>query len=246
MKRILLLALALVSSMTLFAENHKVVKINTPAMRDSSGKRVYQLAQSPEVYKRKAFSISYGTMAVTSFNWYANDVFKSRTELDKQYSGTLSGQKDYNIGTIAISYGYEFTPWCEFYVPVLISYTSGKLYQDMPSGDGYGEGPYNDLWVAIMPSVRFNWIRTPKISLYSRVGVGLGLANRYESFTTAMNTKVSFAWHLSPIGAEFGGKNTCFFIEAGYGYAGLISMGAKFKIKAGVGQHKEWYEKYIH
>lgn len=73
-----------------------------------------------------------------------------------------------------------------------------------------------------MVSAKAAWLRREHIALYSRLGAGVLLMSGSGSVTPA------FAFQLSPIGFEFGGRQVRGFVEGGFGMSGFVNGGIKF------------------
>lgn len=243
---------------TTYAQGGRIVTPFTPRITDSTGNRVYVQPQEKR-HSRIAVTLSYGYAPVTSFNSYANARFPFIFN-NKGQNGTVhydGGQIDHNLGSISLGFNYEITPWLELNIPFVYSHSTGyqryvvDLGQTIPPIDM--SGTLSDDWVTILPSVRINWMRNNWLSLYTRVGVGIGIGNRWVSIDADQSTKCVFGYQVSPVGVEMGKGKFCFYIEGGYGYTGCVTAGIKLKVgkvlkngKTSTGRQVDWYEKYMH
>lgn len=219
----------------------------TPRVTDSTGKKVY--VQPQKVRKsRIAVTFGYGYSAVTSYDSYANKRFPFVHNNFPNAQNVPPGHITGSIGTISIGFNYEITPWLELNVPFVYSHNSGR--QEFRQETNTGQ---KDNWVTLLPNLRINWMRNNWLSVYSRVGVGLGLGNRWVSVDQDQSTKAIFAYQVSPVGIEMGKGNFCFFVEGGYGFTGAVTAGIKLKVgkllksgKMSTGRQVNWYDKYLH
>lgn len=79
----------------------------------------------------------------------------------------------------------------------------------------------------VIPTVDFSYWRNDWINLYGSAGAGLMATRRVEknnSDAKPLNTR-ELAYQMNPIGVRIGNKTIGGFIEAGYGYKGLITAG---------------------
>ena len=217
----------------------------TPAQRGEDGKRVYVKPQTN--YRRSSISIGYGYGSVTMIDRYANKLAESVNVLNFEKKGELKTR----TGTFSVSYGHEFTPWLEIDFPVLISVAQGEFASGVISPDAQPPYLYDDLWITFMPSVRINWLRNEWFSFYTKAGVGFSMMSRWETDNKDYRNKVALAWQVSPVGVEFGKNWFNFFMEGGYGYAGYVHAGIKFKFGDGpkaaarAAEGRDWSQRYI-
>lgn len=91
--------------------------------------------------------------------------------------------------------------------------------------------------INVVPEFKFVFIETSLISIYG--AAALGIIYRTDEVTETIysqgtlhngkDSKVMFAWHISPIGLRIGGK-LAGYLEAGYGYKGIANLGISLKI----------------
>jgi len=69
-----------------------------------------------------------------------------------------------------------------------------------------------------MPAVKYSWINKEHFALYSKVAAGATLLSETDKNTVQSfdDSKLYFAFQVSALGIEFGGKLRA-FIEAGAG-----------------------------
>ena len=91
----------------------------------------------------------------------------------------------------------------------------------------------------IMPTIRCFWWNHNHWGFYSRLAAGLNLHkikeydwNVHDDVDLNCGTKITknFAYQLTVVGAEVGGRRVRAFGEFGYGYQGHVSLGVRVKI----------------
>lgn len=252
--KVLLLSLTaiLFSAAGAYAQRGRVVTPFTPRVTDSTGKRVYVQPQEKR-HSRIAITLGYGYSPVTSYNSYANARFPFIFNNAGNNSNVTyePGRISSNFGTINIGFSYEITPWLELNIPFVYSQNKGtQPWHPTPTQDE--SAGLKDNWATLLPNLRINWVRNNWLSVYSRVGVGIGIGTRWVSVDQDQSTKCVFAYQISPVGVEMGAGKCCFFIEGGYGYTGVVTAGIKLKVgkvlkngKTSTGRQVDWYDKYL-
>lgn len=77
---------------------------------------------------------------------------------------------------------------------------------------------------SVMPGVRWNWLNFRRVGFYSRLGAGVVFGK--SSFGERSQSRVQFAFQVSPVGVEVGGR-LALFAEAGIGMAGCLLIGGR-------------------
>lgn len=217
----------------------RIVTPFTPRTVNAEGKKIYVNPQ-PGIGTR-SLSVGYGFSPVTSQGPYTDRVLP--------FVSTFLGAKPSILsptgsnGPISFGVSFEVNPWLEINVPFLYARTWGW---QMPE-----HGNVRDSWFSLLPSVRLSWIRNDWFAFYTRVGVGASLVNRYNSMDAELDHGFAFAWHVSPLGFEFG-RQVSFYVEGGYGFLGVVNCGLRVKLGKSnadgsryTGRQVEWYEKYM-
>lgn len=247
MKRNFLVLCMFLFPIALGAQN-RVVTPFTPRVVNEDGFKEY-VRIKPKAGPFAA-SVGYGFMPASSIDQFANQVLPYR-----RIQGKNAGVIESTTGSIMVAFNWEINPWLELTIPLIYSHNNGRHeYRRVLDGSSiYAEdGTIRDDWFTLMPSIRVNWMRTSWLSLYSRVGAGISLANRVRFADLAANLESSraFAWQVSPVGIEMG-RRVCFFVEGGYGFTGVVTGGVKFKMgkvvnkKVELGRQVDWYDKYL-
>lgn len=84
-------------------------------------------------------------------------------------------------------------------------------------------------YVTVLPNVQFSYIKTAIIDFYGSASVGVIFAQTsYKNMNTRGNN-TGFAFQVNPVGIRVG-KKLGGFLEAGFGYKGLINAGLSLKL----------------
>lgn len=138
------------------------------------------------------------------------------------------------IPTINFEYRYRFAKW--FWFGGAISYNASfSRWEDYDTHDVLART--SNHYLSIMPSVRFSWLNTKYVTMYS--GISLGCIIGYkENFNTDYehngrskifkNILVDGAGQLTAVGIQVG-KNWYGFTEIGIGCQGFIKAGFGYK-----------------
>ena len=169
----------------------------------------------PQTVELHHVSLSYGGYSVYGFRNVFSDLFP-----DLQASMVDEG---IHTGAVTFGYTYQLTPALS--VGGLFSY-AGTLGSIQAKPTNYRV--YQNFF-SLMPQVKYNWLEKGTWRLYSRLAVGVVIANiAYQegvSVTTPL-TAASFAFQVSPIGFEFG-RSLAGFAEAGFGATGIVAVGIR-------------------
>lgn len=241
--------MGLLSVTGVWAQGGRIVTPFTPREVDSVGRKVYVQPQR-ERQSRIAVTFSYGYGAVTSFDSYANKrfpFFYNNAQSQEDPEGRITSC----FGTVSVGFNYEITPWLELNIPFVYSHSRG--WQECVRGSNDMSGYQTDDWVTLLPTLRINWMRNNWLSLYTRMGVGVGIGSRWVACDADQTTKVTFGYQVSPLGVEMGKGKLCFFVEGGYGFTGYVTAGLKLKVgkvlkdgRTSTGRQVNWYDKYLH
>lgn len=193
----------------------RIVTPFTPRIEDSAGYKSYQLPSQMKEYRRVSLEVGYGISPYTAKSSFGDRVLTVRNGLSVNYDSEV--QKD--LGSIHIGFGYDATPWLE--IGFMFIYSNSEGFVPGLAAD------LKDSWYTFMPDVRVNWMRSAKLTLYSRVAFGLTLGNREAK--TISYSGGAFAWQLSPVGIEYSPSVCGIFVEGGYGFLGYITAGIRFR-----------------
>ncbi|MFI3295886.1 MAG: hypothetical protein R3Y19_07690 [Rikenellaceae bacterium] len=245
MKKILFntMATAIVAMFSLSSVN---AQMRTPFEKveiGEDGKRQY-VYENTQLGK-SSVSLFYGYSPANKYNWWASNTFKSQYSAQQAYSSETAT----NTGVFGLTYSNQITPWLELCFPFTYSYSTGN-FVDFDLNNWSSE--YYETILTFTPNVKISWLFNDLVHLYSRVGIGFAIANRYEDFNAGMNGKFGFTWQFSPVGIEVG-RRVAFFAEAGIGHLGMVSAGLKIRFNRSdvrpdgtTREKREWYDVMTH
>lgn len=88
---------------------------------------------------------------------------------------------------------------------------------------------------SIMPQIKFSWVNTRLITIYTRLAGGITIIST-ERMTTELADKKTWtdskkyaAFQISPIGVELG-NNLALFLEGGFGTMGILQGGVRLRL----------------
>lgn len=132
-------------------------------------------------------------------------------------------------GPIGVEYYYHVTPVVA--VGGVASYAGCKAKDDKTN-----EEDLTEKFITVMPSVKFNWLRNKGFGMYSALSAGLMFCsiscndNAKNGDPDAKDeTKTTFMFQATALGAEFGGQQLRGFVELGIGEKGLLCAGLRYK-----------------
>lgn len=131
------------------------------------------------------------------------------------------------VGSVSLEYFYHAQNW--FGVGAVFAF--GNLKQDVYQSKQL-VGLSKNNYFTLMPAVKFDWLRTKHIGLYSKFA--LGITYRDEKFDAIDNTRYDkkrghFNWQVSALGVEAGGPRFRAFLELGMGEQGIARIGLRKK-----------------
>lgn len=151
-------------------------------------------------------------------SWFKQDVFRD-------YS--------YTTGAISAGYSYRLAKW--LWVGGTVGYAGFHTnYTDRVTRKKAGADHTN--FFMIMPSVRFSWINTRIVTLYSGLSLGYALATirSYNDISGKTDSRIEHhaAFQITAVGVHVGTK-WYGFTEIGVGTQGIISAGFGCQLKSG-------------
>ena len=158
-------------------------------------------------FKRHEVSISYGI--VPTSDWV--DAYSSMW----LGMGGIKSNNDSSFGTLSLTYNYRLTQ--VFGIGGVFSYSNRHK-------DWVGLGKQKMNYYTIMPRAKAEWLHGNIFTLYS--AVALGVSRYSDNFCGEKDSKICFAWQVSPIGIEVG-NNIAGFAELGIGQLGVGQVGVR-------------------
>jgi len=154
------------------------------------------------------FQIAGGIAPVT--NWV--DAY------DDLFSAPVPAANARAEGWGALSVGCDFWLFGKFGLGARVVYSSNR--RPTVRTDSRIRNRY---W-SVMPGVRWNWLNFRRVEVYSRLGAGVVFGK--SSYGERSESRVQFAFQVSPVGVEVGGR-LALFAEAGIGAAGCLLIGGR-------------------
>ncbi len=147
----------------------------------------------------------------------ADGIFRDRTHRGPVYTS----------GTWSLSYDYRFKKW--FDLGLTLSYY-GEYSRSYSNRDSSPVGHNRAHALTVMPAVRFTWVHTDWVRMYSTLGLGATLSGgRFDHNSEPFRDGV-IAFQLTPVGIAVG-RSLFGFAELGLGAQGVFMMGIGYKFK---------------
>ena len=183
---------------------------------------VSAMAQKVDYDGKHEVAVSYGW--VSNSDWI--DVFEGVGAA--MVGVTLDGES--YTGPIAIEYHYRVSPLVA--VGGIGVYGSSKQDIYLMGKDHGKDGKMTNNYFTVMPSVKFDWLRTRNFGMYSKLAAGVTFRSEKMKYdkpgaTNHSDNDVHFNWQASLIGAEVGGENIRAFAELGLGEQGMALVGVR-------------------
>lgn len=133
------------------------------------------------------------------------------------------GSDDRYSGALSLGYKYRATSW--------IGLGGTFIYENARANafiHDVKNGKFRDNYFTLAAEADFIYLRMNRLSLYGLVGAGATLmSQRYipDTGEESTNNNVFFNFQFTPIGLKYGNRFGG-FVEAGFGYKGVLSIGA--------------------
>lgn len=180
-------------------------------------------AQNSEL--KNEIGVSYGAGLSLIGDGLGNGIGRGLLEIG---SGVYKWENEKQFGSLSVEFFHHLSiP--KLAVGAIASYS--RCGEDIVSQkDNVKAGDRTRNYISLMPAVKYSWINKEHFALYSKVAAGATLLsetgkNTVQSFD---DSKLYFAFQVSALGIEFGGKLRA-FIEAGAGEQGFGLAGLKYK-----------------
>ncbi len=133
----------------------------------------------------------------------------------------------YTSGTWSLSYDYRFKKW--FDLGLTLSYY-GEYSRSYSNRDSSPVGRNRAHALTVMPAVRFTWVNTGWVRMYSTLGLGATLSGGRFDHNSEPFRDGFIAFQLTPVGIAVG-RSLFGFAELGLGAQGVFMMGIGYKFK---------------
>lgn len=171
--------------------------------------------------QRHDINLSAGIYSSNFFDAVSYDIFTDQN-FDESISKTVGEQ------TGALYIGYRFFPAPKLTIGVTLGFerVKGKIM-----GDNFFEGTYYNDYVCGAFEMDYRYLNKPKFQMYSGAGIGVMFneeTNQAPNFYE-FNESFDLAFQINLVGIRYGGIFGV-FIEAGYGYRGMIKAGLSVQL----------------
>ena len=171
--------------------------------------------------------LTVGDVRFETYNPHNFDYITADNWFNGEYVNTLA----LAAPSLNLEYRYRFAKW--FWFGGAFSFTPiVKVWENQEKESKFTDHLY---CISIMPSVRFSWLNTKYITLYSGLSAGCIVATGSqfvpEENTTYQTTDVRLAGQLTAVGIQ-GGKNWYGFAEVGFGMQGFVKAGFGYKFQS--------------
>ena len=158
--------------------------------------------------------------------------FGSASDLFSTITSSISaaaGDQSSFWGPLGVEYYYHVSPVVG--LGAVAAYASCKAEDEKTR-----QKDLTETFITIMPSVKFNWLRTKGFGMYSALSAGVMFVSvKCNNNAKAADSKAkdetisSFMFQATALGMEFGGEQFRGFVEAGVGEKGLLCAGLRCK-----------------
>lgn len=137
---------------------------------------------------------------------------------------------EYVTGSLSLGYVYNIKRWLSAGATVSY-YGRYRTYYDRITDARLGS--HNMHNISITPTVRFTYLNRKYVSLYSSVGLGLGVCTVSGNVEGVGReaTELFFTGHITPFGVSAGNKVFGFAEVLGLGNQGAFVIGVGYKFK---------------
>ena len=169
---------------------------------------------------RNEFTITYGQATLPQFAYVMGGVLGVAFT-----AGHFTFENTLFLGGVGLEYVHYVNNWFGFGGMALVDYMTSDAYTVASDGAKTPNGKFNLGYASLMPVLKFAWLRRPHVGLYSKLGVGAGIA--LDNGDSA-ESNISWSGQVTPIGFDFGNESFRGFVEAGVGMQGLVSCGVRW------------------
>lgn len=170
-------------------------------------------------------------VAVSIGVWSNSDVIDAFETVSSAMVGVTTDNSSF-FGPVSVEYFYHLKPWLG--VGAIAVY--GQMTEDVYlTGKGGGkDGDRKNVYVTLMPAVKFDWLRKSHFGMYSKMAFGATLRSEKIDYNSAnlsddSDTEMHVNWQASLLGIEAGGRKLRGFLELGTGEQGIGLVGLRYK-----------------
>ena len=169
---------------------------------------------------RNEVSITYGQATLPQFAYVMGGVLGVAFT-----AGHFTFENSHFIGGVGMEFIHYSNNWFGYGLAGTVDYMTSDAYSVASDGTKTPNGKYKFGFASAMPVVKFAWLRRPHVGLYSKLGIGAGLA-----LNSGESVEKSIAWsgQVTPIGVDFGSTSFRGFVEAGVGMHGILCGGVRW------------------
>ena len=169
---------------------------------------------------RYEISITYGQGTLPQFAYVMGGVLGVAFT-----AGHFTFENTRFLGGVGFEGIHYANNWLGFGLAATYDYTTSDAYSVDGDGNKTPNGKFDLGYFSAMPVVKFAWLRRPHVGLYSKLGIGAGLA-----LNSGESVEKSIAWsgQVTPIGVDFGSTSFRGFVEAGVGMHGILCGGVRW------------------
>jgi len=182
-----------------------------------------------EVEKKNEISISYGMGIRAGVEYTAGSILTAVVT-----AGNVEVDNIDNSGAFSLEYVHRFN-----HVIGIGGIISGQQETGDLCEENVKMGDMTTNYCELMPEIKFNWLNTKYVTLYSKLAGGLRYSHEEDKYdyTDGDNKQVKytdktddedFSFQISAIGLELG-STISGFTELGYGDQGILIVGLKCK-----------------
>lgn len=169
---------------------------------------------------RNEVSITYGQATLPQFAYVMGGVLGVAFT-----AGHFTFENSIFTGGVGMEFIHYSNNWFGYGLAGTFDYMTSDAYSVDGDGNKTPNGKFNFGYVSVMPVLKFAWLRKPRVGLYSKIGIGAGLALDNGD---SVEKNISFSGQITPIGFDFGGESFRGFVEAGVGMQGLVNCGVRW------------------
>ena len=169
---------------------------------------------------RSEVSVTYGQATLPQFAYVMGGVLGVAFT-----AGHFTFENSRFLGGVGLECVRYANNWLGFGLAGTFDYMTSDAFSVDGDGNKTPNGKYNLGFVSVMPVVKFAWLRRPHVGLYTKLGVGAGLA--LDNGDT-VEENITWAGQVTPIGFDFGNESFRGFVEAGVGMQGLVAAGIRW------------------